>query len=496
MKRTILLFISLISYGIISAQWEEVNLGTDANFQDVCVSLTNDDHIFVAGEDKIFKSTDGGKTWSESVQVYTTTIWGITFPTEDIGFVCSTDGRILSTTDGGATWNENFQIGSGGFDRIVFKDALNGIASGTSIYTTFDGGSTWNLEQNEGYWALDHGNGDTYFACSVTKIVKSLDNGGSWITLEQNFAAMYGSVSFYDNDHGLVGDAGQVWFTENGGSTFTSSASPGFGINRAAARMDSDTSYISGEDGVIYKTTNKGESWAIDGDFSGEYFRDMTINNSNTKVFACGFDGALVMKSYTPPEPDPAISVEPAALNFDSIPVNDTVSLLLTVTNSGGHTLIIDSITSDNEYFWTNQGTFSLTANESLSFDVYYSPTESGQHNGILALYNNTVFTSKKNVPMEGYGFESVGIQEKETFEGVIVYPNPATSNITIRFEENQDSQINLEIVNLLGSRVYEASFNANMKSLSIDVSKMERGLYILTLDNGKDQKQSKVLIK
>lgn len=496
MKSTILLFVFIIFWSALTAQWEAINLGDDANFQDVCVTLTNDDHIYVAGADKIFKSTDGGKNWSESVQVYTTTIWGITFPTEDIGFICSTDGRILKTTDGGSTWNENFQIGSGGFDRIVFKDAMNGIASGTAIYTTTDGGSTWNLEQNEGYWALDHAVGDTYFACSMTKIVKSLDNGASWIQLEQNMSAMYGTVSFYDNNHGLVGDAGQVWFTENGGSTFTSSASPGFGINRAAARMDSDTSYISGEDGLIYKTTNNGESWELDGDFSGEYFRDMTINSSNTKVFACGFDGVLVMKSYTPPEPDPAISVDPTTLNFDSIPVNDTMSLLLTVTNSGGHTLIIDSITSDSENFWTNQGAFSLTANESLSFDVYFSPIVSGQHNGILAIYNNTVFTSKKNVPMEGYGYESVDIRENKSFDGIKIYPNPATDNLTVKFENKQSSPTILKLFTAMGSKVYETTLDAYLNSYSIDVSNMERGMYILILDNGQYKNQAKILIK
>jgi len=102
--------------------------------------------------------------------------------------------------------------------------------------------------------------------------------------------------------HGLAGGAGKVWLSDNGGLAWTEYTSPGFGINRAAVRMDYDTCFISGEDGLIYKTTDHGNNWTLDGDFNGYLLRDMTIYPNPSS-------GMVYIKTHDVPVEDFDISI-------------------------------------------------------------------------------------------------------------------------------------------------------------------------------------------
>jgi photosystem II stability/assembly factor-like uncharacterized protein len=496
MKKIIIFVISIISISGLNAQWTQLILGTNANFQDICVSLTDNNYIFVAGGEEMFKSTDEGDSWTEMSQSFTTTLWGISFPTNNIGYVCSNDGYVLKTTDGGNSWSVSLQLSSGGFDRVSFKDAMNGIASGTAIYTTSDGGANWTKTQDNGYWGLDYAEGDVYYANSLTQIKKTLDNGATWTGLKNDINALFGTISFYDDTHGLTGDAGKVWLSDDGGLSWTEYTSPGFGINRAAVRLDYDTSFISGEDGLIYKTTDHGDNWTLDADFSSYFFRDMTINSNNTTLFICGFQGIVARKTYAASEPNPEISVDPTELVFDTIPVNDTTALLLTVTNTGGQTLVVDSIVSDNDYFWTLQGPFNLTADQSISFDVYFSPRKAGDASGLLHIYNNTTFTSNKTVPMSGYGDETVGIPDNNSFNGFTIYPNPASGSIFIKSSKETEGDLDISIFTLDGKLVGNSHHSPGVDIASIDISYIEDGLYLVAITNNKRKYISKLIIK
>ncbi|MCF6171961.1 MAG: YCF48-related protein [Bacteroidales bacterium] len=497
MKKLLLFAILLLAITASQAQeWEELDLGTDANFQDICYALNNESYVFVAGGEEIYKSTNGGDTWTSLSQSIAQTIWGITFPTTLIGYVCSNDGYILKTTDGGQNWSISLQLTSGGFDRIVFKDEDNGIASGSATYTTSDGGDNWTLTNSEGYWALDYAEGDTYFAASQIKIMKTTNNGQSWTMQKQDFNSLFGSVSFYDDTHGLAGDAGKVWISNNGGVSWDEYSSPGFGINRAAARMDFDTCFISGEDGLIYKSTDGGVNWELDADYSGNLLRDMDITPGNT-VFAAGFQGIVLRKVYAEPEADPAISVDPTSLVFDSIPVADTTIEMLTVTNSGGKTLRIDSIVSDHSYFWTNQGPFNLGADESKTFEVFFSPAKSGFAEGFLTIYNNTKFTGAKKVHMSGYGLETVGMDETISQQAdFLIYPNPASAMVTISFDESIEEIGQLVIRDISGKKCMEMDIKPfDTKDIRLNVSTLKPGLYFVSVQNGKNELTTKLLI-
>ena len=494
-----LLFIIILLQAVMASQaqeWEVLSLETEANFQDICFALTDENYVFVAGGEEIYKSVDGGDSWISLTQGYSQSIWGITFPTTTTGYVASNDGYILKTTDGGQNWSISLQLTSGGFDRIVFKDEDNGIATGSATYTTSDGGDNWTITVSEGYWALDYAEGDTYFAASQIKIMKTTNNGQSWTTLKQDFNSLFGAVSFYDDTHGLVGDAGKVLISNNGGVSWDTYDSPGFGINRAAGRMDFDTCFISGEDGLIFKSTDGGVNWVQDGDFSGSLLRDMDITPDNV-IFSCGFEGLVIRKTYAEPEADPAISVEPTALVFDSIPYVDTTFSMLTVTNTGGKVLRVDSIVSDQIYFWTNQGAFNLLANESKTFEVFFSPGKSGFYEGVLTIYNNTKFTGSKKVAMSGFGMDAVGFDENKLPQNnFIIYPNPASTGITVSFDEAIKSNSQLTIRDICGVVCLQSDLTQSGKgAYKLNVAQLKPGLYFVSVLNKSTSFTKKLLI-
>lgn len=495
MKKLLFIFILLQTILVLKAQeWEVLDLETEANFQDVCYALTDENYVFVAGGEEIYKSADGGDSWSSLNQSFTTTIWGITFPTTSTGYVCSNDGYILKTTDGGQNWSISLQLSSGGFDRVVFKDEDNGIASGSNTYTTSDGGDNWTITNSEGYWALDHAEGDTYFGASQKKIAKTTNNGASWTTMKTDIDALFGSVSFYDDTHGLVGDAGKVLISNNSGVSWEEHTSPGFGINRAATRMDFDSCFISGEDGLIFKSTDGGENWEQDGDFSGSLLRDME-STPDKVLFSCGFEGLLIRKTYAVPEADPAISVNPTALVFDTISYADTTFKILTVTNSGGKVLRVDSIVSDNIYFWTNQGPFTLVASESKTFEVFFSPGKAGAYEAVLTIYNNTIFTGAKKVQMSGFGMETVGLDENSLPQfSFVIYPNPASGFVTVSLNEATETNAQLIISDILGKEWMKLDLNpSSAKNIKLNLEQLKPGLYFVSI-LGKNKRFTKKL--
>jgi hypothetical protein len=75
------------------------------------------------------------------------------------------------------------------------------------------------------------------------------------------------------------------------------------------------------------------------------------------------------------------------------------------------------------------------------------------------------------------------------------LYPNPASSNLSIEITQNQSSTINYSIVKSDGTFQVENSLLGTFTgsaTTSIDVSSLETGLYLLVLkQNGVEVKKS-----
>ena len=66
------------------------------------------------------------------------------------------------------------------------------------------------------------------------------------------------------------------------------------------------------------------------------------------------------------------------------------------------------------------------------------------------------------------------------------VYPNPASNNITVSFDNTKSSRVNVNIFNLQGQIVYKNTYASGIENFqkTIDVSALPNGAYIIGISN------------
>ena len=108
----------------------------------------------LAGNNVIWRTIDGGRTWPLSDAATTTAnsqLWDIYFrPDGKRGFATGDSGVILRTTDSGATWQRMTTPTTTQLLGISFYDDNNGIAVGGAgiVLVTVDGGTTWTIRSS------------------------------------------------------------------------------------------------------------------------------------------------------------------------------------------------------------------------------------------------------------------------------------------------------------------------------------------------------------
>lgn len=250
-KASLLSFIFFIFTLNMYAQWFELNSGTSENLSDVC--FIDENNGFVVGWNGIIlKTIDGGEVWEQQNSTTTIDLNSVFFLSNNIGFVIGGNGYgpsfvILKTIDGGENWlNINDAINWQGEDVIFEAIGLHGISfendnlhgcivgrieGGTALFIeTYDGGVNWEFK-NDIFW-------------------NNLD------------ATLLNDVKFFDSTTGAAVGLGKSFFIYgNTGSQveWTCLDEGVFGMSdelNSIAYVDSQTLFIAGQLGKIYKVSN------------------------------------------------------------------------------------------------------------------------------------------------------------------------------------------------------------------------------------------------
>jgi len=170
------------------------------------------------------KSTDGGTTWTNSL-IPTSRMNSIKFIDENIGCVVGDDGRIYTTSNSGTDWNlavsntnsdlQDFYMNSSGEGRAVGYD-------GTIIYTT-DYGSNWSVETSPTNQTLYGIEGDHAVGWAGTILHRSTN----WELTSEGYTNNLRGIDFdiFTDDGYAVGNDGLILKTTNAGNTWLSEAS-------------------------------------------------------------------------------------------------------------------------------------------------------------------------------------------------------------------------------------------------------------------------------
>ena len=137
---------------------------------------------------------------------------------------------------------------------------------------------------------------------------------------------------------------------------------------------------------------------------------------------------------------------------------------------------------------WSNQFTFTVPANATLGklrmrVRISYQPDE-----GNISPCGTTA-----DGEVEDYSViiknptSTAGIDENELFNSVSIYPNPATDQLTIDFNDLESVIDVVKIKDVTGKTILELK-NKDSKAIQVDVSTLSQGMYHVVLQAGSIQ--------
>jgi len=207
--------------------WSLQNSNTQDNLFNV--HFRNDLTGWVAGDNGIIKTTNGGDTWQLSFEF--PWMYSVFFIDENTGWAGGRFGKLVKTTNGGNNWTD--QTGGTGatYYSIKFSDQSSGWAVGdyNTIIRTSDGGESWTRQLNgidniylklsEIFIAEDDGN-TAWISGYYGYVFKTTNAGVNWYRSDVPQNVNYNSIIFSSENIGYaVGSSGIIIKTLNRGIT-------------------------------------------------------------------------------------------------------------------------------------------------------------------------------------------------------------------------------------------------------------------------------------
>lgn len=280
----------------------------------------------------------GGQSWTLLAPGTERSLFGVSFPTAQEGWVVGAAGVILHTADEGATW----MLQSSGTDKellaVHFLDSRHGWAVGAAgvMLETHDGGQSW----HDRSLRADVNLNDLFFLDAQTgwvvgeygAVLRTTDGGAAWEQIAGNIpdtgaadlsweelmsnpeiGAGGGSMAtrggLGENDTLFAvyfADAHRGWATATGGRVFLTRDGGAFwevretGVEAAlfavGAACPTCPLYACGGKGVVLRSTDGGETWTAvpTADRVYAYLRDMTFLGAAEPLLV-GANGTLAV---------------------------------------------------------------------------------------------------------------------------------------------------------------------------------------------------------
>lgn len=192
--------------------------------------LLDADHGWVVGAfGVVYRTTDGGSTWTPQETPTLDDLFAIDFASVDRGVAVGKAGTVLRTEDGGATWTKV----DAGTDRNLFTVAF---ATPDHVWAAGDWGA----------------------------LLESTDGGASWKDRTLKDDIVLTDIAWADERRGaLVGEFGSVRVTDDGGATWRPSE---VGTDKTLFGVDftsATDAWVVGMDGLILRTQDGGETWEL-----------------------------------------------------------------------------------------------------------------------------------------------------------------------------------------------------------------------------------------
>jgi len=236
-------------------------------------------NLFAAGEfGQILKSEDNGQTWAAGKVPVSVTLTSVAFANEAVGYAVGHDGVVLKTEDGGVNWVK--LIDGGTINQFVLDiaqakaDALQEQVDNLPENAPADVREALEVAAEEAVFVVDtaqgdlevgpskplldvivNGNGNVFVAGAYGQLLKSTDQGASWVYLGDRT----NNPNNYHLNTMLLSKTGEIW--------------------------------VAGEQGTVLVSADEGETWINKKiDYDGSVFALMEAPDTRT-VVAVGLRG-------------------------------------------------------------------------------------------------------------------------------------------------------------------------------------------------------------
>jgi photosystem II stability/assembly factor-like uncharacterized protein len=446
--------------------------------------------------DQAMYSTDGGETWTIATADSTPHDFNdLSMVDPMTGYACLEDHYVYKTTDGGLTWTDLGQISSttSDLEEIFFVDANTGYTFGASGngHKTTDGGATWttlttgvSVTLYSSYF-LDANTG--YVVGSSGTLLQTTDGGASFTPLDPGSSTTLRGIWFVSPSVGYIcGSSSNVRKTTDGGANWTVIDPP---ISTTLYDIEfrfEDNGIIVGSSGRTFVTDDGGATWNFE-------------NNSSSTLYAVGIETASSDTSAT-------YTVGSLAFIMRNSQVIVPVELASFTASVSGNDVTLNWITATE----LNNLGFYVERQESEQWievgfvEGYGTTTEPKDY--VFVDKNvpaGTYYYRIKQVDFDGTAKYYEHEQEIEVAAPVSYdlsqnYPNPFNPVTKIKYSVPADGFVNIAVYNVLGEKVVEivnSMQKAGRYEVTFDASNIASGMYLYRMEAGNFVSIKKMMI-
>jgi len=172
-----------------------------------------------------------------------------------------------------------------------------------------------------------------------------------------------------------------------------------------------------------------------------------------------------------------------------------------TLLQSDGKIIIAGRFTSYNGISTSRLARLNSDGSLDLSFDSglgpndYIGATGALQNDGKILIsgeFNSYDGIGRNHIARINGDNIPISIDENDDHELLTIYPNPASNFITIEKSAVSSKQLAVKIFNTQGQLVYQCAMNN--EKLTIDISALSKGIYIINIFDGEKQAHKKIV--
>lgn len=404
----------------------------------------------------------------------------IQFVSATEGWISGSQGKLLHSTDAGVTWNivipfPNDTVVSMSDPAITmwWVNQTHGwkinwlgtgfnYAHGAVIHLTTDGGNTWQkkaLSTTVGEIGLqvqfvDNLNGWASIYNLSTgnfRIMRSTDGGNTWNQISTSGGIFY----FIDSNNGwaIIGSQKLILHTTNGGANWTTQFTDNtLGDYNAIQFTDLNNGWVVGNNGTILKTNNGGKNW------TKVTNTGLTSVSKSKSVFFLNANTGWITNSE-PSWPD--------------------------------HTILH---TTDGGASWTHQDPNFLNG---AMFSIFFLDENNGWFTGDQCVQNCNGPDSLKvwaGIISHTINGGVTEVEENLINNQIRIYPNPASDIVTLNLGNTNNSDLTMNIYNLIGAFVKTEKLKQNQQQ--INVGDLSNGIYMVEIKSKEWIEKQKLIIE